>query len=352
MATWKGNNISVSLFGTSHAQRVGVEICGLPKESFNEQTLSEFLKRRSPSNASFSTKRIEADIPTFLEGVENESVVADKVVAAIANTNVKSGDYTSLLGKPRPSHADYAAYAKDGRTNFSGGGEFSGRLTAPLCVAGGIAKQMLEKRGIFIHAYLSSVGGIKGKSYKTSVIMQEDFSTDLSFPALSQSEKMLERIDLARKNGDSVGGIIECIVFGMPAGIGAEPPCGLEGKIASLLYGIPAVKGVEFGNGFDLADRFGSTANDCFVYENESVKTLTNRSGGINGGISNGMPITFSVAFRPTPSISKPQQTVDLLQKKPVEIRIEGRHDACIVPRAVPVVEAVAAIAILDEILS
>lgn len=348
---FNGDKITVEVYGTSHASEIGVNFSGFPKFKIDGTGLKEFMARRSAKNAAYSTSRIEPDEPTFVSGVTDGEITGD-VHAVIYNRNVRSGDYNELYAKPRPSHADLAAYLKDGRLDFSGGGEFSGRLTAPLCIAGGIAKQILGSRGVKVCAYVSEIGGVKAKSYKTSHVTCAETEKIKGFPALSDVPAIEAKILEAKTSGDSVGGVVECVVEGFPAGIGNALFGGLESKISSAVFGIPAVKGVEFGDGFALAEMFGSEANDPIRVENGVFYTETNRSGGINGGISNGMPITLAVAFRPTPSIAKPQKSVNLETKENVGIAIKGRHDACIVPRAVPVVEAAVSIALLDELLS
>ena len=348
MFCWKGSNVQVSVFGSSHASEIGVEIDGLPCEQISVSQLQDFLDTRKGGKC-FSTSRVEEDKPTFTCGI-TDGKIDGKVRAILENRNARSADYANLFGKPRPSHADFAAFCKDGRLDFSGGGEFSGRMTAPVCIAGGIAKQLLDNRGIGVFAYVSAVGKVRGFSYKATENVPLQREED--FPSLSHGKEMLAEISAAKANGDSVGGVVQCLVFGHKAGIGGALFDGLESKIAYLLYAIPAVKGVEFGLGFDIAERLGSAANDCWRMEHGRVVALSNNAGGINGGIANGMPITLSVAFRPTPSIAKRQKTVDLTKGVDTEIQIKGRHDACIVPRAVPVVESVVALAILDEVLS
>lgn len=351
MSIFNGNKISVEIFGASHDAKIGVKAKGFPKFKLDLEQLREFLDRRKASNGVFSTTRKEADEPIFY-GLENEEL-SSEWKAEIINSNIKSKDYDDLYGKPRPSHADYAWSIKDNTYDFSGGGRFSGRLTAPFCIAGGIAKQYLSSLGIEVCAYVSEIGKIKAKSYKTANVTVEDIKEQIKgeFPSLDKKSEIIEEITKAKSNLDSVGGKIECIVSNLKAGVGDNLFGGLEGKIAYLLYAIPAVKGVEFGLGFGLCSSVGSQVNDEYYYDKEQVKTKTNNSGGINGGISNGNDITLSVAIRPTPSIAKEQNTVDLINKKNVKIAIKGRHDSCIVPRAVPVVESAVALAILDEIL-
>ena len=347
MPIWKGERLTVEIVGASHEKEIGVRISGLPCEEVRMESVLAFLSRRKPG-LSGTTERIEEDIPCVL-GMEGD-MLSKEVEAIFANRNVNASDYKDLYGKPRPSHADYAAYLKDGRLDFSGGGEFSGRMTAPLCFAGGIAKDLLLTRGIKVYGYISEIGGIVGKNYKNAVLTESDFPI-VGFPSLSGREDMENVILRAKSSGDSVGGRVDCVVFGMKGGFGGALFSGLEGKIAQLLFAIPGVKGVEFGEGFSFSSLTGSRANDALTYENGEVLSVTNKSGGINGGISNGMPITLSAVFRPTPSIGLPQKTVDLQRKENTEIRIRGRHDACIAVRAVPVVESAVALALLDGVL-
>ena len=352
MSTFNGKNISVEIFGESHADKIGVNVKGFPTFKFDEKKLARFLARRKSSGQVYSTARVEPDTPIF-DGVCNGQIDGD-FSAVIYNVNKKGQDYANLTGKPRPSHADYVWYLKDGVTDFTGGGRFSGRMTAPLCVAGGIAKQYLETLGIKVYAYVRSVGNVNGSSYKDGEValsQLEQLVNSDAFPALSNADAMLNEIADKKSQGDSLGGIIECIVYGMKAGVGDCLFDGLEGKISSLVYAVPAVKGVEFGDGFELTKLTGSVANDGYQFVDGVVTTIKNSAGGINGGISNGANLTLSVAIRPTPSIAKEQSTVDLINKVNTTIKIKGRHDACIVPRAVPCIESAVALAILDEIL-
>ena len=348
MSTFNGDRLKIEIYGESHAKRIGGKIENMPKCDINREKLAEFLGRRKASGSVFSTSRKETDEPIFDK--EFDKNFDGKFSFYIENKDVKSGDYNELYAKPRPSHADYASFLKDGTLDFSGGGRFSGRMTASLCVIGGICKQYLEAKGIKVCAYVSEIGGVNGKSYKTANISSteiEDCQKNGDF-ALNRQDKMLEIIESAKKNGDSVGGKIECIVYNLKGGFGDNLFSGLEGKISSLCYAVPAVKGVEFGLGFDFAKTFGSKANDELYYKDGEVKFYSNNSGGINGGISNGAPITLSVAIRPTPSIAKEERTIDLIKKENVKIAIKGRHDACIVPRAVPCIESAVAIALVD----
>lgn len=276
--------------------------------------------------------------------------MSENVKALIKNNDVKRSDYDNLYGKPRPSHSDYAAYLKDGRLDFSGGGEFSGRMTAPLCVAGGIAKQLLENRGVTVGAYLSRVGKVRGKSYKDGEISIADITAKRDFPSVTHAQEMIDEINGAKNSNDSVGGIVECVVKGMVKGKGGALFDGIESEISQLLFAIPGVKGVEFGKGFSFAEDYGSRVNDAIRIKNGRIYTETNNSGGINGGISNGEDINLAVAFRPTPSIAIKQRTVDLVSMQNVDVIVLGRHDACIAVRAVPVVEGAVCIALLDTI--
>lgn len=350
MSLFKGENLSIEIFGESHSEKIGATVKGLPQFKIDLKKLSMFTAKRRASAGVFSTSRIEADEPIF-EGVSGD-FASDEFSFYIKNNNVKSGDYSALFGKPRPSHADYAWHLKDGALDFSGGGRFSGRLTAPLCVVGGICKQYLESRGVKIAAYISQIGKVKGKSYKNShLTYNEIIKKSEGFPSLTKKQKMLDKISAAKADLSSVGGRIDCVVFGAPVGVGDNLFGGVEGKISSLLYAIPAVKGVEFGLGFGFAESYGDKVNDELYFNEGKVEFSSNNSGGINGGITNGEPITFSVAMRPTPSIAKEQNTVDLVNKQNVKIKIQGRHDACILPRALPCVESAAAIALTDMIL-
>ena len=351
MSSFNGRKLKIEIFGSSHSEKIGVKVSGFPDFKVDFKELYAFTERRKAKNAVYSTTRKESDEPVF-SGIDGDRIRGD-FTAEIINSDVKRQDYSSLYGKPRPSHADYAWYLKDGVLDFSGGGRFSGRMTAPLCVIGGICKQFLKEKGISVEAYVSQVGKVKAKSYKTDEITLPKILSlrDKDFPSLNKKRKILSEIEKAASSGDSLGGVIECCVFGFPAGFGDDLFCGLEGKISSLCFAVPAVKGVEFGSGFNGAENTGGKENDDLYYKDGKVAFLSNNSGGINGGISNGNVITLSVAVKPTPSISLPQRTVDLVDKVDTEIKIIGRHDACIVPRAVPVIESAVTIALTDEIL-
>ncbi|MDR2941104.1 MAG: chorismate synthase [Treponema sp.] len=354
MSSTYGRNLKVSIFGQSHSPAIGVCIDGLPSGfKIDLQELGNFLKRRAPGQNSHSTARKEADEPEFLSGLVDGVTCGAPLTAVIRNTDVRSGDYDSLKDIPRPSHADFTAYIKNGESrDFRGGGEFSGRLTAPLCVAGGICLQLLKLEGISVAAHIVKIGNVNSQPFDPVNISESEIRRlqKAEFPVLDAQagERMLAEIETAKKDGDSVGGIIECCAIGLPAGLGDPIFDGVENRIAAALFGIPAVKGVEFGNGFAAVGLRGSENNDAFYIEGNSVRTRTNRHGGILGGITSGMPLIFRAAFKPTPSIAKEQDSVSLSRRENVKLAVTGRHDPCIVPRAVPCVEAVAAIALYD----
>ena len=353
-STYNGEKLKIGVFGASHGKEIGVIVEGLKGgETFDIDELKAFMYRRAAKKGDFSTARTEPDEPVFISGVNGNKLNGETLIAVIENKNQKSSDYGETFRIPRPGHADYTGYVKFGKDfDFRGGGIFSGRLTAPLCVAGGIAKQILEKKGVKIHAFLESVGQVFAKSYNDIDVENFDYrNTTSDLPLLDESDfgKINAEIKRAKADGDSVGGKIGCVVLGLKKGVGGTMFNSLESDISRLIFGIPAVKGIEFGRGFALSETVGSIANDEFYYSGEEVKTKTNNNGGINGGISNGMPITFSVAVKPTPSIYKEQNSVDLILKKDVKFTVKGRHDACIAVRAVPVVEAVTALSILDK---
>lgn len=347
-----GKKLKISIFGQSHSEGIGVVIDGLPAGvGIDGEKLSAFMGRRVPGQSAFATKRKEADAPEFLSGIFEGKTCGAPLCAVIKNTNTRPGDYSNIKDTPRPGHADFTANIKyGGFQDYTGGGHFSGRLTAPLCIAGGIAIQILEKMGIKITAHIKSIKDIEDASFDFKNIKTPEND---KFPLLDTEKEaeMLEEIESARKAGDSVGGIIECVAEGVPAGLGEPMFGGVENEISKIVFGVPAVKGIEFGKGFESTRLFGSENNDAFEIENGEIKTKTNNCGGILGGISTGMPIIFKVAIKPTPSIAKEQESVNLKTGEGEKIVVSGRHDPCIVPRAVPVIEAAAAIAILDLIL-
>lgn len=344
-----GEHLHLTIFGQSHAPAIGMTLEGIPAgETIDMVALQAFLRRRAPGQNAWSTPRKEADTPEFLSGLVENVTCGAPLTAIIRNTNTRSGDYSNLVALPRPGHADYTAQVKyGGHQDVAGGGAFSGRLTAPLCIAGGICRQLLEKQGIAVISRIVSIGDVTDESPLTVSTAEKEF------PVVDDAKgaAMQAVIAEAKADGDSVGGVIECAVLGLPAGLGGPLFDGIEGHIASIIFGIPAVKGIEFGAGFEAARLRGSENNDPFTVENGEIRTTTNHCGGILGGITNGMPLTFRAAFKPTPSIAKPQQSVDLHTRSPETLRIVGRHDPCIVPRAVPCVEAAAAIAVYDALL-
>ena len=352
-----GKNIKISIFGQSHSDAIGVSIDGLPSGfPIDFDKLSGFMRRRMPGQGLHTTKRREADEPEFLSGLVNGVTCGAPLTAIIRNTDMRSSDYEQLRDIPRPSHADYTSYVKYGEArDIRGGGAFSGRLTAPLCVAGGICLQLLRREGITIAAHIAQIAQVTDRAFDPVNIGEAEINIleQAAFPVLDANTggQMLDAVEQARCDGDSLGGIIECAVIGVPAGIGDPMFDGMENRLASVIFAVPAVKGIEFGNGFAASELRGSENNDDFIIKNGSVQTKTNHHGGILGGITSGMPVLFRVAFKATPSISKEQQSISLSQKEKVLLNITGRHDPCIVPRAVPCVEAAAAIAFYDALL-
>ena len=329
MSSSYGDNFRISIFGESHASAIGVTIEGLPAGStVDSGKLQAFLERRAPGRDAFSTSRREADAPEFLCGVKNGVATGAPIAAIIRNSDTRSNDYANLANVPRPGHADYPAEVKfGGCQDRAGGGHFSGRLTAPLCIAGGIALQQLERLGVSVSARVVRIGGE------------------------TEPGRMEAAIAAARAEGDSVGGVVEAEICGLPAGVGDPMFGGLENRIAQIVFGIPAVKGIEFGEGFAVADLKGSENNDPYGIVYGKVVPLTNHAGGILGGISTGAPVVFRVAFKPTPSIAKEQDSVDLEKMEPAKLVVKGRHDPCVVLRAIPCVEAAAAVAVFDAVL-
>ena len=353
MSSTYGEHLKLSIFGQSHAPAIGMTLDGIPAGlPVDFEKLQVFLNRRAPGQNDYSTPRKEEDRPEFLSGLLNGFTCGAPIAAIIRNTNTRSGDYANLKDCPRPGHADYTAELKyHGFQDPAGGGHFSGRLTAPLCIAGGLCKQWLEAKGIRIGAHIAAIAGVEDEAFDP---MRPDLdAVGADFPVLNPEagERMRQAVSNARMAQDSVGGIIECAVTGLPAGLGEPMFGGVEGKIAQIVYGIPAVRGIEFGIGFEAAKLRGSQNNDSFRMDNGKVVTSTNHCGGILGGITSGMPLLFRAAFKPTPSISQSQQSVSLSRGENQELVVKGRHDPCIVPRAVPVVEAAAAIAIYDLLL-
>ena len=347
-STYRGN-ISFTIFGQSHSPAIGVTVEGLPTGFAPDlEELSRFMARRAPGRNDYSTPRKEDDIPEFLSGLQDGKLCGAPLTAIIRNNNTRSKDYDELRIKPRPGHADYTAQVKfGGAQDYRGGGHFSGRLTAPLCIVGGLCKQLLAQEGITVISRIAEIGGVCDTGELLASTAQK------SFPVVDDAagEAMQKAILSAKAEGDSVGGIIECAILGAPAGLGDPMFGGMENRISQLVFGIPAVKGVAFGAGFDAARMRGSENNDPFAISDGKVVTRTNHCGGILGGITNGMPIVFRAAVKPTPSIGIEQDTVNLSTMENDKLTVVGRHDPCIVPRAVPCVEAAAAIAVYDALL-
>ena len=330
MSNTIGNCYRFTIWGQSHAPAIGVTIEGLPAGFRPDMdALQAFLARRAPGAGPFSTPRKEPDAPEILAGLADGVCCGSPLTAVIRNTNTRSSDYDELRRIPRPGHADYAAWVKYGTArDVAGGGQFSGRLTAPLCIAGGLALQLLAQEGIKISARIVSIGGC------------------------TDPQDMRQCLEQTKQARDSVGGIIECVCEGVPAGLGEPMFGGMENRISQTVFGIPAVKAIEFGAGFAAGGMKGSENNDPFYYdETGAVRTRTNNHGGILGGITSGMPIVFRIAVKPTPSIGIEQDSVDLQAETAAKLTVKGRHDPCIVPRAVPCVEAAAAAAIYDALL-
>ena len=353
MSSTYGENLKLSIFGQSHGPAIGMVLDGIPAGlPVDTEVLQAFLNRRAPGQNDWSTPRKEEDRPDFLGGLLDGYTCGAPIAAVIHNKNTRSKDYSNLKYCPRPGHADYTAQVKDGGfQDAAGGGHFSGRLTAPLCIAGGLCRQWLEEMGIRIGAHIIQIGSAMGDSFDPMMPQIDQVGTIFPTLTVESAEKMQDVIGTARQNGDSVGGVIECAISGLPAGLGEPMFGGVESRISQIVYGIPAVKSVEFGIGHDAGFCCGSESNDPFIIKDGIVKTATNHCGGILGGITNGMPVLFRAAIKPTPSVSRPQMTANLETKETAALEIKGRHDPCIVPRAVPVVEAAAAIAIYDMIL-
>lgn len=359
MSSFWNHNITVSIFGESHGPAIGVVLDKLPSgEYIDAEALRNFMGRRAPKKDATSTPRRESDMPNILSGIYNNYTTGTPLAAFINNSDTHSQDYGNIAKLARPGHADYTgALRYKGFNDVRGGGHFSGRLTAPLCFAGAICGQILERRGIYTGAHILQIHNIKDTGFDPCGISREDIINlrHKKFPVLNDKKgtAMVNDISKAREAQDSVGGVVECMVTNVPAGIGSPIFEGLENSIAQLVFGIPAVKGIEFGAGFKAAEMLGSQNNDEFYVDDHGhVLTRTNNHGGILGGISSGMPIVFRVAFKPTPSISREQATVDLSEMKNDTIKIKGRHDPCVVPRAVPCVEAAANLAILSHMLA
>ncbi len=354
MASIYGRNIRVSLFGQSHSPAVGGVIDGLPAGFMPDMAaLRAFMKRRAPGQTLLSTQRSEADLFEVLGGLSEGRLCGAPFAATIRNSDVRSGDYTALKATPRPGHADYPAQLKfAGFQDRAGGGHFSGRLTAALCLAGGLVMQMLAQQGVRIAAHIASIADIEDERFDP---LSPDFSRlqpgYLTVIDQGKAEQMAQAIDAARLAGDSLGGVIQCAATGLKPGLGEPMFEGLENRIAQAIFGIPAVRGIAFGTGFAATRMRGSQHNDPYTIKEGQVSASSNHAGGILGGLSTGLPLLFDVAIKPTASIYLPQQTVDMGTMQDAPLQIKGRHDPCIVPRAVPVVEAACALALYDSYL-
>ena len=357
MSSVFNRGIKLSLFGESHGKGIGVVLDGLPAgEPVDFDEINAFMARRAPKKDGTSTMRNEKDSAEILSGIYENKTTGTPLAAVIYNSDQHSGDYGNIAHIARPAHADYTGFLRyKGANDPRGGGHFSGRITAPLCFAGAVCEQILKRRGITVGAHIYSVKNVKDTPFDPVNVTanQLEFVKSRPFPTLSENAEteMRELINSARTAQDSVGGIVECAAVGFPAGIGSPMLDGLENVISGLVFAIPAVKGIEFGNGFLCAELFGSENNDEFAVQNGKIVTKTNNHGGILGGISSGMPIIFRVAFKPTPSISRPQNSVDFKTMTEQELIIKGRHDPCVVPRAVPCIEAALNIALLSAML-
>lgn len=352
-----GRNIRTAVFGQSHAAAIGVTIDGLPAgEALDMAELEAFMARRAPGQNRMTTQRREADKPEVLCGVLDGRTCGAPLTAVIRNGDTRSKDYAAIADLPRPSHADWPAHVKyGGWQDVRGGGAFSARLTAPLCIAGGIALQILARRGIRIAAHVRSIGDAHDRPFNPMGESPDTIEASLARTPVALSDEaaaaMAAEIEAARKAADSIGGTIECMISGLPVGLGGPLFEGLDGRIAQAVFAVPAVKGVEFGAGFDAARLRGSENNDPYGMRDGVVTPLSNRAGGIAGGMTTGLPVLFRAALKPTPSIGQSQRTVSLKDGCDAELRITGRHDPCVVVRAVPVIEAVAALVALDALL-
>lgn len=354
MSSVIGDKIKLSIFGESHGEAIGCVIDGLPAGiKIDMNAVYKDMQRRAPGKDKTATPRLEKDIPHILSGMLDNVTTGAPLAMVIENTNTKSGDYSNLMTVPRPSHSDYPAYVKYGGNNdIRGGGHFSGRLTAPIVFAGSVAKQILSQMGVTIGAHIKQIGSVcdaVSDLNKTDKSLLDTLSSS-TFSLIDETKEqaMRDEIEKARLSLDSVGGIIECFAVGLPVGLGGNMFDTVEGKLASILFGVPAVKGVEFGIGFGFADKRASEVNDQYEIKNGRVATLSNNNGGVLGGMTDGAPLSVSVAIKPTPSIAKKQKSVNLQTMENAELEIHGRHDPCIVVRAVPVIECAVALGLLD----
>ncbi len=358
MSSTYGTRIRMTIFGQSHSPAIGVTMEGLPAGTrLDLEALQAFLDRRAPGNSPLATSRKEPDRVRFLSGLVGNVTCGTPLTAIIENTNTRSEDYDDLRDCPRPGHADYPAHVRyGGSQDVAGGGHFSGRLTAPMCIAGGICLQLLQQQGITIGAHIAQIELVKDVPLDPVCVSAAQLKalTEQPFPVLDEAAgaAMQKVILSAKEQADSVGGIIECAAVGLPAGWGDPMFDGMENRLARIIFGIPAVRGLEFGSGFAAAAMRGSCHNDPYLIRNGAIVTATNHHGGILGGITTGMPLIFRVCIKPTPSIGLEQDSISLSAMEPRKLTVKGRHDPCIVPRAVPVVEAAAGLALCDALLN
>lgn len=354
MSSEWGHAVHISIFGESHGPGVGVVINGLPAgEALDLNQIMVQMSRRAPGQDISATQRREEDIPVILSGLMNDMTTGAPLAAMMENKNTRSGDYENLIRCPRPSHADFTGSVRyHGYNDVRGGGHFSARLTAPLVFAGAVCRQILKRRGITIGGHIQQIGRVKDRPFDPLFVCADQLEAlncrYFSVCDTKAEKAMRNEIEEARLAQDSVGGLVELAVCGLEAGIGSPMFYGVENVLASILFGVPAVKGVEFGVGFAAAEMRGSACNDPFAMSGGKVITTKNNSGGIQGGITNGMPLIARVAIKPTPSIAQTQQSVDLKTRENVSLNISGRHDPCVVPRAVPVLEAAVAVALIN----
>lgn len=353
MSSSFGKNLKITLFGESHGEQVGAVVDGIaPGLKIDFDQLQIMLNRRKPGQGALTTQRSESDIPQIVSGVVEGVTTGTPICALFQNKDTKSKDYSLYKEVARPGHTDFVANERyNGFQDVRGGGHFSARITAGLVFAGALAKQQLEQEGILICSHIARVGSIEDKDFPLHLNSEQIRTLQNSkFPLLDTKIQALMEAEIlsAKEQGDSVGGQIGCMVLGLPAGLGDPFFDSVESVISHLVFSIPAVKAIEFGTGVKSAQMLGSTHNPSLRIENGDVVETTNHNGGILGGITNGMPLVFKATFKPTPSIAKEQQTVNFQTKEEVNLKIKGRHDPCVALRAAPVVEAAAAIAVLD----
>lgn len=358
MSSVIGNSLKISIFGESHGGGIGVVIDGLPAgEVIDSELIAAQLLRRAPGRDKTATPRRESDRPEIISGILNGRTTGAPLAAIIRNTNTRSADYSELYDIPRPNHADYPASVKYGGNNdLAGSGHFSGRLTAPLTFAGAVCRQLLSRRGVTVGGHILQIGGVCDSAFDPVGLTEAEVTSPgakiIAVIDPSAEQRMRDEIESARMSRDSVGGIVEVAAVGLPAGIGDPIFDGLEGVLSKIVFGIPAVKGIEFGAGFGFGSMRGSRANDCYISDGGKIRTATNNCGGILGGISSGMPLIMRAALKPTPSVSRPQHTLNIKTMEMNDLEIRGRHDPCIVPRALPAIEAAVCVGLCDAMIT